>query len=326
MDAAALASERRDDVARVRARARRRHAPPAPPAGRRRHGPGALPGAAARGLPQPRRRRGRRPAGRATGCAAAAATLPRVVADDRAGTVLLGATALALLAIGLAHRPAIEAEARDFERQAVSARRYVLGSAGPEFRGNVDLMDTIKQGPDLYRTCVPGPDPRRSFCVLVTTDQDPPGVTRDPDQRPNATVSGPDNPGRRSRGSQSASATGCSRIALMRPEELGRGRAREDPVVAGDGQVHRAAHDDLAVAHHRLGLELADGEDGRLRRVDDRREARHAVHAQVGDRERPARQLRRGDLAVAHLLGQSRASPRRSGRGPCGRRRRSSGR
>ena len=128
-----------------------------------------------------------------------APTLPRVVADDRAGTLLLGATSLVLLAIGIGHRPAIEAEARDFERQAVSARRYVLRSAGPEYRRNLDLMDTIKQGPDLYRTCVPGPDPRRSFCVLVTTDQDPARVTRDPDQRPNATVSGPDNPGRRSR-------------------------------------------------------------------------------------------------------------------------------
>ncbi len=125
--------------------------------------------------------------------------LPRVVADDRAGTVLLAAVTAMLLAIGLAHRPAIEAEARDFDRQAASARRYVIASAGAEFRANLDRMDTVKQGPDLYRTCVPGPDPRRSFCVLVTTDQDPPGVTRDPDQRPNATVSGPDNPGRQAR-------------------------------------------------------------------------------------------------------------------------------
>ncbi len=123
-------------------------------------------------------------------------SLPKVVADDRAGTVLLGVTAVALLAIGLAHRPAIQDQERDFARQAASARRFVLGEAGPEFRVNVDAMDTVKQGPDLYRTCTPGPDPRRSFCVLVTTDQDPPGVTRDPDQRPNATISGPDNPGR----------------------------------------------------------------------------------------------------------------------------------
>jgi hypothetical protein len=122
--------------------------------------------------------------------------LPRVVAEDRAGTALLGVLAVVLLAVGLAHRPAVRAEERDFARQAVSARRFVLAQAGPEFRSNLRRMDTIKHGPDLYRTCVPGPDPRRAFCMLVTTDQDPPGVTRDPDQRPNATVSGPDNPAR----------------------------------------------------------------------------------------------------------------------------------
>src|SRR5215207_11364473 len=39
-------------------------------------------------------------------------SLPRVVADDRAGTALLAATAVALLAIGLVHRPAMQAEER----------------------------------------------------------------------------------------------------------------------------------------------------------------------------------------------------------------------
>jgi hypothetical protein len=125
--------------------------------------------------------------------------LPRVVADDRAGTALLGALTVALLAIGLAHRPAVQAEERDFHRQAQSARRFALREADRGFRANLGRMDTVKQGPDLYRTCVPGPDPRRSFCMIVTTDQEPPGVTRDPDQRPNATVSGPDNPGRLAR-------------------------------------------------------------------------------------------------------------------------------
>jgi hypothetical protein len=49
-------------------------------------------------------------------------------------------------------------------------------------------MDTVKQGDDLYRTCVAGNDPDRAFCVFVNTDQSPPGVTRDPDQRTNAAV------------------------------------------------------------------------------------------------------------------------------------------
>src|SRR3954452_25622921 len=87
-------------------------------------------------------------------------------------------------------------------------------------------------------------------------------------------------------------------------EELRRRRAAEDAVVAGDRDVHAVAGDHLAVADDRLLLHLADGQDRRLRRVDDRRERRHPVHAEVRDGERRARQLGRADLAVADLLGQ----------------------
>jgi hypothetical protein len=123
--------------------------------------------------------------------------LPRVVADDRAGTVLLAGVAAMLVVLGVVHRPVVSAARADAAAQARAARRFVMAQAPPEFAANVDRMNTWKQGPDLYRTCAPGPDPRRAFCVIVTTDQSPPGVTRDPDQRPNATVAGPDNPGRK---------------------------------------------------------------------------------------------------------------------------------
>jgi hypothetical protein len=125
--------------------------------------------------------------------------LPKVVADDRAGTALIAGVAVVLLAIGLVHRPALQAQARAFDRQAASARAFVLDEAPVGFRANVDHMDTWKQGPDLYRTCVPGPRPRRSFCVFVDTNHDPPLVTRDRDQSPNSVLAGPDNPGRQVR-------------------------------------------------------------------------------------------------------------------------------
>jgi hypothetical protein len=121
---------------------------------------------------------------------------PKVVADDQAGTVLLALLAAALLVLGLAHRPALVAEEGDFEAQSQAVRDYVVASAADEYRGNVDRADTWRQGPDLFRTCVPGSDPRRALCLIVTTDQSPPGVTVDPDQRPNSRVAGPDNPGR----------------------------------------------------------------------------------------------------------------------------------
>lgn len=126
-------------------------------------------------------------------------SLPRIVADDYAGTTLLLGVGLALLAAGIAHRPAVQAQRDDFAAQSAQVRRYVLGQAPPEFRVNVDRADTWKQGPDLYRTCVPGPDPRKHFCVIVNTDQHPPGVVADRDQQPNARIAGADNPGRKGR-------------------------------------------------------------------------------------------------------------------------------
>ena len=38
---------------------------------------------------------------------------------------------------------------------------------------------------DLYRTCVPGPDPKRWLCLYVNTEQRPAGVTLDHDRAPN---------------------------------------------------------------------------------------------------------------------------------------------
>lgn len=125
--------------------------------------------------------------------------LPRIIADDYAGTSLLVAVALVLLLAGIAHRPAVVAQQDAFAAQSAQVRRYVLRQAPEEFRGNVDRADTWKQGPDLYRTCVPGPDPRKHFCMIVNTDQHPPGVVVDRDQQPNARIAGADNPGRKDR-------------------------------------------------------------------------------------------------------------------------------
>jgi hypothetical protein len=122
--------------------------------------------------------------------------LPKVVADDRAGTLLIAGVAVTLLAIGVAHHSVVAERAQAFDRQAQSARAFVLAHAPDRFRGNVDRMDTWKQGPHLYRTCVPGPERRRSFCVFVDTRDDPPAVIRDTDQSPNSVLAGPDNPGR----------------------------------------------------------------------------------------------------------------------------------
>ena len=38
---------------------------------------------------------------------------------------------------------------------------------------------------ELYRTCTPGEDPDRWFCVYVATDTSPPGVTADANRESN---------------------------------------------------------------------------------------------------------------------------------------------
>jgi hypothetical protein len=122
--------------------------------------------------------------------------LPRDVAADRAGTGLLLALAVTLVAIGIAHHGSVVDEEQDFAAQSAAVRRYVENQAPHEYQVNIDRADTWKQGPDLYRTCVPGSDPRKHLCLIVETDQRPPGISRDRDQQPNARIAGPDNPGR----------------------------------------------------------------------------------------------------------------------------------
>lgn len=123
-------------------------------------------------------------------------SLPKVVADDYAGAALLGVVFVVLVAGGLAHRPAVDAARDDFSAQQAAVRRFVHGQAPAQYVRNLGRMDTWKQAPGLYRTCVPGDDPDRHFCLLVDTRGDTVGLRKDPDQQPNARLAGPDNPGR----------------------------------------------------------------------------------------------------------------------------------
>ena len=121
--------------------------------------------------------------------------LPKVIADDYAGTVLLGVVTLGFVVGGLIHRPALQDAERDFVAQQQTARRFIATRAPQEFRGRVAESDTILLGEDYFRTCVPGPNPRRWFCVFVNTDENPPGVTVDTSRVSNAAMSRPSIPG-----------------------------------------------------------------------------------------------------------------------------------
>jgi hypothetical protein len=125
--------------------------------------------------------------------------LPKVVADDRAAAGLLVALSATFLAFGLVHRSAVSAAEDAFAAQATAARAFVLVHAPAQFRANFDRMDTVKQATDQYRTCVPGPDHRRAYCVYVYTDEQPARVVVDAQRIPNASLFGPDSLGRRAR-------------------------------------------------------------------------------------------------------------------------------
>jgi hypothetical protein len=111
--------------------------------------------------------------------------LPRAIAADYAGTVLLGLLALGLLGGGLGHRSALRHEQAARAAAMIQAAHYVRLQA-PAYRRGIERMDTIRVEDAMYRACVPGADPERPLCLFVRTDQTPPGVTRDPDRTPNA--------------------------------------------------------------------------------------------------------------------------------------------
>jgi hypothetical protein len=110
--------------------------------------------------------------------------LPRLVASNYAGATLLAAITALLLGAGLLHRSAVRAEEAREQAVAAAMHGFVLAQA-PEHRDALGTIDAIRLEEDYYRACIPGDEPDRWFCLFVTTDQRPPGVTRDTDEVPN---------------------------------------------------------------------------------------------------------------------------------------------
>lgn len=122
--------------------------------------------------------------------------LPLPVLQDRLATSLMGVLAVSLLMIGVGHHAAVAASQREYAEHLQAVRAYVAHQAPPQYRAGIGAADVWKQKDGFYRTCVPGPDPRRNLCLYVDT-QGVATVTRDPDMQSNSRIAGPDNPGRR---------------------------------------------------------------------------------------------------------------------------------
>ena len=59
-----------------------------------------------------------------------------------------------------------------------STRTYVREQE-PRFAAGLAAVDLLQLSDISYRACVPGNDPRRWLCLIVDTDQSPPGIVRD---------------------------------------------------------------------------------------------------------------------------------------------------
>ncbi len=111
--------------------------------------------------------------------------LPRGIADNYAGTALILVGALAILVAGILHRPAVAERQEDQLAQLAAVHDYVVSQA-PEYRPGLRHVDSLSLEPEMYRTCVPGPDPKRWLCLFVETDQHPAGIRVDSDRSPNS--------------------------------------------------------------------------------------------------------------------------------------------
>ena len=107
--------------------------------------------------------------------------LPKVVAEDRAGSVMLGVVTVVLVVVGIVHAPARDRAQHAFDVQREAVRAYVLAHA-PAYRPYLGQMDTQQHTDVFFRTCVPGEPP---LCLLIDTSDDPPSVRLDKDLTPN---------------------------------------------------------------------------------------------------------------------------------------------
>jgi hypothetical protein len=105
---------------------------------------------------------------------------------DRFGTGLLVASVFAVVAAGLAARPAVVSETEATEENANAVRDYVLHSGNEELIRNLETANTIKLADGYFRTCIARDDRRHHFCLFVDTNEDPTDIVRDRSAEPNS--------------------------------------------------------------------------------------------------------------------------------------------
>jgi hypothetical protein len=96
--------------------------------------------------------------------------LPKVVARDYGGTVVVLTVTAVLLLAGVLHRPSVLEHKRAMQDAIVRAQAWIGARAPAEFRRNVEFVSIFAIEPgNIYRTCVPSEDRTRTYCVIVKT-------------------------------------------------------------------------------------------------------------------------------------------------------------
>lgn len=96
--------------------------------------------------------------------------MPMIVARDYAGTTIVAAITVTILAVGLLHHSAVVTDRHALQDAIVRAQAFIGDRAPAEFRRNLQWISTfVIQPGSIYRACVPSVDGRRTYCVIVDT-------------------------------------------------------------------------------------------------------------------------------------------------------------
>lgn len=94
--------------------------------------------------------------------------MPKVVARDYAGTVVVLAVTAVILTVGLAHQSAIGSSRRATQDAIARAQAWIGDRAPDQFRRNLRFVSLLAIQPGtIYRACVPNGTGTKNYCVIV---------------------------------------------------------------------------------------------------------------------------------------------------------------
>ncbi len=94
--------------------------------------------------------------------------LPKVVAMDYSGTIVMALISGLLLLAGVIHRPRMQAEEHAMADAVTRAQAFIGARAPGRFRRNVMFVSTFTiEAGSVYRMCVPSVDRAQTYCVIV---------------------------------------------------------------------------------------------------------------------------------------------------------------